>query len=382
MSYFQEKLKLCASVQSGLEAVTKRELASLGISCEGAINGKIPFTGNINEIAKANMFLRTASRIYVEIGSFKALSFDELYDGILAINWEDILLKNSGVTVLARSIKSKLEAVPSIQSITKKAIVIRLQKAWGISRLNDIETNPVIEVSIFEDMVTVYLDTSGESLHKRGYRSLVGMAPLKETLAAGIILLSFWNQDRVLFDPFTGSGTIPIEAALIGTNTAPGILRNFSYEQFPNGKDAKKEILLEATSLKKDVPLRIYGYDIDSRAIGLSNKHAAAAGVASKIHFQASDMRTFSSRFKHGVIITNPPYGERLKGDIDSLYSDFFKLFNNLDSWSAYVLSSYKDTEKMFGRKADKTRKLYNSEIECKLFQYFGPPPKSQKPIV
>lgn len=377
MGYYFSNFNLCASVQSGLEAVLKREIQTLGLSCGGAINGRIPFEGDILEVARANMFLRTASRIYICLASFKVETFDDLYEGIININWEDIVPKGKGVTVLAKALKSKLMAPSSIQSVTKKALVSRMLSYLKLSRLPEVVDNLVIEVSILEDIATVYLDTSGESLHKRGYRTLVGKAPLRETLAAGIILLSYWNQDRVLFDPFTGSGTIPIEAALIGTNTAPGLNRSFAYEVFPGGSEIKDKVKEQAMSVRTNKQLRIYGYDIDSKSIGLAVQHATAAGVAEQIHFQKADMRTFSSRFAHGIIITNPPYGERLHDqDLNELYSDFFRKFTSLDKWSAYVLSSYKSTERSFGQKADKTRKLYNSELECKLYQYFGPPPK------
>ncbi|MFA7664441.1 MAG: class I SAM-dependent RNA methyltransferase [Clostridia bacterium] len=381
MDYFSSDLKLCASVQSGLEAVLKREMISNGFFCEGAINGRIPFKGKLTEVARANMFLRTASRVFVILGSFKADTFDTLYEEISEIPWEDILPPGQGITVLAKVLKSTLMSPSSIQSVTKKSIAARIKQKRNLSRLPETENNLVIEVSINQDIATVFLDTSGDSLHKRGYRLLVGRAPLRETLAAGIILLSYWKEDRVLLDPFTGSGTIPIEAALIGNDIAPGILRNFAYENLPGGKEICKNIRDEAKGRIKENQLRIFGYDIDPKAVGLAVKHAESAGVSKYIHFQKADMRSFSSRFAHGIIITNPPYGERLNDvDIASLYRDFFKMYTSLDSWSAYVLSSFRDTEKSFGKRADKIRKLYNSEIECNLFQYFGPPPKKEEP--
>jgi putative N6-adenine-specific DNA methylase len=377
MDYYSANLKLCASVQSGLEAVLKREMTANGLFCEGAINGRIPFQGTLKDVARANMFLRTASRVFIILASFKADTFDTLYEEISVIPWEDIIPNGQGITVLAKVLKSTLMDTSIVQSITKKAIAARIMKRKNLTRLPETENNLVVEISINSDIVTVFLDTSGESLHKRGYRTYVGRAPLRETLAAGIILLSYWKDDRVLLDPFTGSGTIPIEAALIGNEIAPGINRHFAYESFPGGKEIFENTIEEAKSLIKDKQLRIYGYDIDPKAIGLAVKHAEGAGVSKYIHFQKADMRSFSSRFSHGIIITNPPYGERLnEGDIGLLYRDFFKMYESLDSWSAYILSSFKDTEKSFGKRADKKRKLYNSEIECNLFQYFGAAPK------
>ncbi len=379
MSIYEDKLIVVASVQSGLEFILKKELIDLGYEPGGAINGRISFEGNIKDVARANMFLRTASRVYIQLANFKATTFDELFDRVKDIPWEDILTKDLGVVVIAKALKSTLMAFSSIQSVTQKAIVVRLMDKRGQYRLPDKNT-VTVEVSIYEDEVFVYLDTSGDALHKRGYRTLVGEAPLRETLAAGMILLSFWKHDRVLFDPFVGSGTIPIEAALIGRKIAPGKNRNFMYEKLSKGSLVKQAVLEEALSKEQDNDLRIYGYDINPKAIKLAVKHANAAGVEKHIHLQTADMKTFSSRFAHGIIITNPPYGERLKSDnLGNLYSEFWSMYNRLDNWSAYILSSFSGIEKRFGRKADKIRKLHNAEIKCNFYQYFGEPPASKK---
>lgn len=379
MSIYDGRLTIVASVQSGLEFILKKELTDLGYEPGGAINGRISFEGNIKDVARANMFLRTASRVYIQLANFKATTFDELFDRVKDVPWEDILTKDLGVVVVAKALKSTLMAFSSIQSVTQKAIVVRLMDKRGQYRLPDKNT-VTVEVAIYEDEVFVYLDTSGDALHKRGYRTLVGEAPLRETLAAGMILLSFWKHDRVLFDPFVGSGTIPIEAALIGRKIAPGKNRNFMYEKLSKGSLVKHEALEEALSKEQDNALRIYGYDINPKAIKLAVKHANAAGVEKHIHFQTADMKTFSSRFAHGIIITNPPYGERLKSDnLGNLYSEFWSMYNRLDNWSAYILSSFPGIEKRFGRKADKIRKLHNAEIKCNFYQYFGDPPASKK---
>ena len=238
------------------------------------------------------------------------------------------------------------------------------------------------ELSLVEDNATLSLDTSGDGLHKRGYRQKVWIAPMRETMAAAIILNSFYRADRVLIDPFCGSGTIPIEAALIATNTAPGLNRSFAFEKFHNAPEVLSIARQEAQDkIIRDLPLRIYGYDIDSRAIRLSYEHAERAGVKNLVHFEKRDMRDVTSRYAHGIIITNPPYGERLSGgeELKNLYRDFGKMFRSLDEWSAYVVGTAPAFEKYFGQKADKKRKLYNSEIECPLYQFFGSPPKKRE---
>lgn len=373
MGFFDDKLELSVTSASGIEAVTKRELENLGYTPGGAIYGRISFDGNYHDVGRANMFLRTANRVFINVKRFHAETFDDLFEGIKSIPWHTILPKNARVIVNAKSFKSKLYALTSIQKITKKAIVV------AMGSLFESGGSYTIEVVINEDEVLVCLDTSGTALHKRGYRTFVGEAPLRETLASAIILLSVWRWDRPFIDPFCGSGTLPIEAALIGTNTAPGINREFAYENFIKAPSIKDKVLEEAKDLIiHDRELRISGFDINKDAISLAMRHAQNAGMSDKIHFQVADMRTLRSRFGHGVIVTNPPYGERLlkEEELKILYKDFGDIYRSLDEWSAYVITSYDSFEKYFGKKSDKTRKLYNSELECKLYRYLGAPPK------
>lgn len=373
MGFFDGKLELSVTSASGIEAVTKRELEGLGYAPGGATYGRISFEGDYRDMARANVMLRTANRVFINIARFHAETFDELFDGIKNIPWQSIIPKNARVIVNAKSFKSKLYALSSIQKITKKAIVT------AMGSLFESGGTYTIEVVVNEDDVLVALDTSGTALHKRGYRTYVGEAPLRETLASAIILLSIWKWDRPFVDPFCGSGTLPIEAALIATNTAPGLNRNFAFENFIKAPEVITSVKEEARdNIVLDRDLRISGFDINKDAISLALRHARNAGVDNKIHLQVADMRTLSSRFSHGVIVTNPPYGERLLGEkeLQTLYRDFGKVYRSLDDWSAYVITSYDNFERYFGARADKTRKLYNSELECKLYRYLGAPPK------
>lgn len=374
MSIFDGALELSVTSASGVEAVTKRELISLGYEPGGAEYGRISFSGNFTDVARANIFLRTANRVFINLNRFVAKSFDELFDGVKAMPWNEIIGADGVPIINAKSIKSTLYALSAIQSVTKKAIAV----AMG-GRLKDVGTEYKIEVVIISDEVLIALDTSGTALHKRGYRTKVGEAPLRETLAAAIVLLSVWNAERPLLDPFTGSGTIPIESALIATDTAPGLKREFAFEAYKNAPYVMDKVRAEAEEkIKRDLKLRVSGFDINPDAIKLAQYHARNAGVDGNIHFQASDMRTLSSRYAHGVIITNPPYGERLMpgNELTELYRDFGKLYSGLDEWSAYVITSYGAFERYFGKRADKKRKLYNSELECTLYRFLGAKPQ------
>ena len=381
MSIFDGQLKIEVAAASGIEAVTKRELSRLGYEPSGANFGRITFDGTYLDVLRANVFLRTANRVRIVLASFKAETFDELFDGISEIDWQEILPKDAKIIVNAKSHSSKIFALSATQSVVKKAIVNSLTKAYGCALEESAEAYD-IEVAISSDVATVTLDTSGEGLHKRGYRVYLGDAPIRETLASAMILLSVWNPDRPLIDPFCGSGTIPIEAALIGLNIAPCMNRNFSCERFklaPNVRDVVQE---EAESLaNRDRVLKISGFDINPDAIKLALKHANKAGIADKIHFQTMDMRAVSSKLSHGVIITNPPYGERLmsEAELKVLYADFGKMTANLDEWCVYAISSYKAFEKYYGKCADKVRKLYNSELECNFYTYLGKAPEKVK---
>ncbi len=381
MSIFDGQLKISVAVASGIEAITKRELKSLGYGDVPSYFGRMNFIGSMEDVARCNVFLRTASKVRIILAEFKAETFDELFDGIYSVDFGEILPFDANVAVEAKSVKSKLFALSAIQSVVKKAIVKKMTAKNGLVSLPESGERYSFELSLVEDTATLSLDTSGDGLHKRGYRQKVWIAPMRETMAAAIILNSFYRADRVLIDPFCGSGTIPIEAALIATNTAPGINRNFAFEKFHNAPDVLSRVRQEAEDKAvRDIALRIYGYDIDARAIKLSYEHAERAGVKNLVHFEKRDMRDVTSRYAHGIIITNPPYGERLSGgeELKNLYRDFGKMFRSLDEWSAYVVGTSPAFEKYFGQKADKKRKLYNSEIECTLYQFFGAPPKKR----
>lgn len=382
MSIFDGELKISVSSASGIEAITKRELKSLGYGDIPSYNGRMNFIGKMLDIARCNMFLRTANRVRIILAEFKAETFDELFDKVYALDFKEILPFDANVAVEAKSVKSKLFALSAIQSVVKKAIVKKMTGYYGTQTMPESGERYSFELSLVEDTATLSLDTSGDGLHKRGYRQKVWIAPMRETMAAAIILNSFYRADRVLIDPFCGSGTIPIEAALIATNTAPGINRNFAFEKFHNAPDVLSRVRQEAEDKAvRDISLRIYGYDIDARAIKLSYEHAERAGVKNLVHFEKRDMRDVTSRYAHGIIITNPPYGERLSGgeELKNLYRDFGEMFRSLDEWSAYVVGTTPAFEKYFGQKADKKRKLYNSEIECTLYQFFGSPPKKRE---
>lgn len=378
-SIFDGKLNIEVAVASGIEAVVKRELLRLGYEPSGANLGRIEFEGTFEDVLRANVFLRSANRVRIELSKFKAQTFDELFDGIFAMRWQDVLTKDAKIVVDAKSVKSKLFALSAVQSIVKKAIISKLSTVYNCS-FNESGAAYCIEAAIVDDVVTVTLDTSGEGLHKRGYRTYLGDAPIRETLAAAMIQLSVWNPDRPLIDPFCGSGTIPVEASLIGLDIAPGMNRNFACEQFANAPKVREKVQEEALQrIKRDRQLHISGFDIKKDAIKLAFKHAERAGVKDNIHFQVQDMRDLSSKYAHGVIITNPPYGERLmkEDELKALYRDFGKVTAKLDEWCVYAITSYRAFEKYFGRRADKVRKLYNSELECNFYQYLAsPPPK------
>lgn len=381
-SIFDGKLNIEVAVASGIEAVCKRELLSLGYQPSGANFGRIEFEGNYVDVLRANVFLRTANRVRIVLAKFKAETFDELFDGIFSISWQNIVTKDARIAVDAKSAKSKLFALRSVQSIAKKAIISKLSTVFNGS-FDESGATYQIEVAIYDDIATVTLDTSGEGLHKRGYRTYLGEAPIRETLAAAMLLFSVWKSDRALIDPFCGSGTIPIEAGLIGLNIAPGMNRNFACESFQNAPSVRGIVQDEAMQLiSRDKTLHISGFDINPNAIKLAQKHAQRAGLSDKIHLQVGDMRDVSSRFSHGVIVTNPPYGERLmdESELKELYRDFGVITTRLDEWCVYAITSFKGFEKYYGKRADKIRKLYNSELECNFYQYLAsPPPKPKK---
>ena len=376
------RYEFIAPCHFGMEAVLKREILNLGLEPVKVEDGKVTFAGDETAFARANVFLRTTERILLKVGSFKATSFDELFEGTKALPWENYIPKDGRFWVTkANSVRSALFSPSDIQSIMKKAMVERLKSKYKISWFEETGADYAVRVSILKDEVTVGIDTSGESLHRRGYRKLTSKAPITETLAAALILHTPWKADRLLVDPFCGSGTIPIEAALIGLNIAPGMKREFAAEKFAFlNKAVFDNARTEARDLiQPDRELQIQGYDIDSDIINAARQNARLAGVESKIHFQARDVKDLSSQKKYGFIITNPPYGERLeeKEALPPLYTAMGKAFNALDSWSYFIISSYEDAEKYIGRKADKNRKLYNGMLKSYFYEFMGPrPPK------
>lgn len=380
VSFFDGEMKIRVSAASGTEAVLKRELLSLGYAPGGAEYGRVDFVGNMRDVARANVFLRTAGRVRIVLAEFPARTFDELYESVRGVRWKDILPPDAAVAVSAKSLKSALFSLRDIQRVTKRAIADAMCARTG-ARMPENGEKYDIEVSLTADVAAVTLDTSGAGLHKRGYRVKLGEAPIRETLAAAMLLLSVWRADRPFIDPFCGSGTIPVEAALIGTDTAPGIRRNFSFESFSSAPPVIASVRDEAEQLiKRDAALRIRGGDIDPAALKLAREHAARAGMDKYIHFQTQDVKDLSSRFSHGVIVTNPPYGERLMNgaELGALYGEFGRAFARLDEWSAYVITSSPSFEKYFGRKADRVRTLYNSELECRFYRFLGAPPKNR----
>ncbi|MBQ8803015.1 MAG: class I SAM-dependent RNA methyltransferase [Tyzzerella sp.] len=381
-----DKFELIAPCHFGLEAVLKREIQDLGYEISSVEDGRVSFWGDAEAICRANIFLRTAERVLLKAGSFKAVTFDELFENTKKIPWERYIPKDGKFWVAkAASVKSKLFSPSDIQSIMKKAMVNRMKEHYHIDWFEENGASYPIRVFLMKDIVTVGIDTSGVSLHKRGYRQLSSKAPITETLAAALIMLTPWKKDRILVDPFCGCGTFPIEAAMIAANIAPGMNRSFLAEEWTNLIPKKEwyDAINEANDMiDDDIDVDIQGYDIDGDVIKAARENAKEAGVDHLIHFQERAVKDLRHPKKYGFIITNPPYGERLeeKKDLPPLYREFGDSFKNLDDWSAYVITSYEDTEKYFGRKADKNRKIYNGMLKTYFYQFLGPkPPKPKK---
>lgn len=378
-----ETYELIAPCHFGMEAVLKQEILNLGYEIILVEDGRITFKGDSGAICRANMFLRTTERVLLKAAKFKAETYDELFEKTKLVPWEEYIPKDGKFWVIkASSIKSKLFSPSDIQSIMKKAMVERLKAKYKLEWFDESGNEYPIRVTFLKDEVTIGIDTSGESLHKRGYRKLAAKAPITETLAASLIMLTPWNKDRLLVDPFCGSGTFPIEAALIGADIAPGLNRSFRAENWTNliPKKSWYSANEEANDrIKRDVMLNIQGYDIDGDILAAARKNAELAGVADKIHFQQRSVSDLSSNKKYGFIITNPPYGERLeeKEALPKLYKEMGHAFQSLDSWSYFIITSYEDAQKYIGRKADKNRKIYNGMLKTYFYQYMGPkPPK------
>jgi putative N6-adenine-specific DNA methylase len=377
--------ELIAPCHFGLESVLKKEIYELGYEIISVEDGKVTFEGDAEAICRANINLRTAERVLLKVGQFNAVTFTELFDQTKELPWEEFIPADGKFWVTkANSVNSKLFSSSDIQSIVKKAIVERLKLKYRINWFKEDGESYPIRVTILKDVVTIALDTTGNSLHKRGYRPEAGKAPISECLASALIKLTPWNRDRILIDPFCGSGTFPIEAAMIAANIAPGLNRDFTAESW-SGIIPKKEwyeAVTEANDMvNTNIETDIQGYDLDGDVIKIARRNAENAGVANLIHFQQRDVAKLSHPKKYGFIITNPPYGERLeeKEALPAIYSALGRQFAQLDSWSAYVITSYQDIEKYFGRKADKNRKIYNGMLKTYFYSFIGPKPPKKR---
>ena len=364
-----------ASCSFGIESITAAELKKLGIDDLKTENGRIEFSGTLIDLARCNIHLRCAERVYVKLTEFEASDFEELFQGTLSVNWGDMLPQNAFIHVTGKSVKSKLHSVPDCQSIVKKAIVTKMSSKYGIKIFPEDGVVYKIEISILKDIVTLSLDSSGVGLHKRGYREEGGTAPLRETLAAAIIDISRWKAGRPLADPLCGSGTIAIEAALRARNIAPGINRNFDFEKWGwLAVDTLADIRNESKSSEINPELEIFASDFDFKQFKKARENAARAGVSESIIFQKKPVGEFSAKAKYGCIITNPPYGERVSDvrTAESLYIEMGKIFQKLDEWSVFVITAHEGFQKLYGHMADKNRKLYNGKIKTYLYQYLA----------
>jgi len=383
---YMEQIELIAPCHFGLEAVLKREITDLGYEISEVEDGRVSFWGDMRAVCRANIFLRTAERVLLKVGSFRAVTFEELFDKTRELTWEDYIPKNGRFWVAkAASIKSALYSPSDIQSIMKKAMVRRLSGRYRMEWFPEDGAPYPVRVFLKKDIVTVGIDTSGASLHKRGYRELSGEAPITETLASALIMLTPWKRDRIFVDPFCGSGTFPIEAVMMAANIAPGMNRSFTAEEWTNliPKKMWYDTVDEADDrIENAAEVDIQGYDRDGAVLRIARRNAKEAGVAHLIHFQEREVRELRHPKKYGFIVTNPPYGERMeeKERLPELYAAFGEAFRGLDSWSAYMITSYEDAEKYFGLKAQKNRKIYNGMLKTYFYQFPGPkPPRRQK---
>lgn len=381
-------MKLLIPVAAGLEQTVKRQLFKLGYEKAPAENGRIEIEGDFNDIARLNVFLRGGERVCIKLGKFPAVTFDELYEGVYALPWENYLNRDSKILMNGNSVMSKLAAIKVSGGVAKKAIIRRLADKLKTNGKTFPETGArsVVGISIFRDEVTVTLDTTGDGLHKRGYRTLAYTAPLKETLAACLIDNTFYNPDadeeKPFADPFCGSGTLPIEAAMKALHIAPGVNRQFDFESwefFPtiHIRRAREEA---KDGEKRERKLQIFGSDVSKEAISIARYHAKQAGVENYIRFSVCDARSFTSKTPYGVLLSNPPYGERLSdaASVQTLMREFGKTFRTLPEWNAYIFTSLPSFERYFGKTADKKKKLSNANLLCELYSYFGKPPKLQ----
>lgn len=380
-----ETIQLVAPCHFGMEAFLKREIYDLGYDITKVEDGRVTFEGDLETICRSNIFLRTAERVMVQIGRFRATTFDELYENMKDLPWEDWIPQDGKFWVKkASSVKSKLFSASDIQSICKKAMVDRLKMTYHTDWFKEDGASFPVRIFLLKDEVTVALDTTGDPLHKRGYRTWTSKAPISETLAAALIMLTPWRADRILVDPFCGSGTFLIEAAMMAANIAPGMNRSFTAEAWTHliPKQMWYDVVEEAEEMvDTDISCDLQGYDIDTDMIRIARANAKQAGVDHLIHFQQRDVADLKHSKKYGFIITNPPYGERLedKKDLPALYTTIGQVYRDLDAWSMYLITSYEEAERYIGRKADKNRKLYNGMIRTYFYQFMGPKPPKKK---
>ncbi|MEZ6057711.1 MAG: class I SAM-dependent RNA methyltransferase [Planctomycetaceae bacterium] len=370
---------IIATTAFGLEAIVARELKALGYADVVVQDGRVRFLGELRDVCRANLWLRSAERVLIEVGSFEAHDFGELFDQTYALPWEEWLPVDAEFPVNGRSVRSQLHSVPDCQRIIKKGVVERLKSKYAVDWFEETGPKVGIDMTLLKDQCTICLDTSGPGLHRRGYRALTGEAPIRETLAAAMIQLSYWNRERLLVDPCCGTGTILIEAALIGRNMAPGLNRTFAAESWPVfSEELWHDVREEArAAILPPLPEKLAGYDNDWRPLKLAREAARDAGVFDDLHLQQRPLSEFKTSQKYGCLITNPPYGERLGelAEVEELYRTMGKLWRELDTWSIYVITSHPRFEALYGRKSERRRKLFNGRIECTYYQYPGPRP-------
>ncbi len=376
-------MKLLIPCATGLEASVKRQLRQLGYGDCPAINGRISLEGDWRDVARLNVFLRSGERVLIELGAFPAATFDELFEGVRSLPWEEFLTRHTAIRMDGKCFKSALMAVKATGGVAKKAILKRLGEKLGGTVFDERGERAIVGVSLFGDVAQLTLDTSGEGLHKRGYRTLAYEAPLKETTAAAMIESSVYHKGKPFADFFCGSGTLPIEAALYALGIAPGLGRDFDFTKWKCAPDVLPDVRREAEDVRdRTTKLHLFGCDLSEKAVSIASFHARRAGVSEHITFACRDMRAFTSEERYGVIVSNPPYGERLKeADLFTLYRDFGKTFRALPDWSCYFLSGYAGAERAFGGRAEKRRKLYNANLACGFYGYPGakPPKPTEK---
>lgn len=373
---FPDKLELTVTCASGTESVLKKEIERLGYGNNPAENGAISFSADAYAVAEANINLRTAERVYIKVAEFDAYTFDDIFDGIVALPWENYIPEDGKLYINGKCVKSKIFAVSDTQRIINKAVAVRLCEKYGVCRLPESGAVYEIDFSLFKDKLSVLINTSGTGLHKRGYRDMVGIAPIKETLASALLFMSDFYYKRPFRDPFCGSGTFVIEAAQIALNVAPNMNRTFAFNQWQNfdAESYEKAIEKARDNVKRDREIDFAGSDIDPKAVKLAKRHAARAGLADKISFSVCDACNFEPQVSFGTIVTNPPYGIRVydKEEAESCYRGIGKALREYPEWSAFVVTAAKNFEKNFGRRADRNRKIYNSDKECKYYYYYG----------